>query len=41
MCKAVPYKGLKTMENYQTVTPKNGRGRLQGLQEVVFRSPSI
>ena len=29
------------MENYQTVTPKNGRGRLQGLQEVVFRSPSI
>ena len=41
MCKAVAYKGLKTMENYQTVTPKNGRGRVQGLQEVVFRSPSI
>ena len=41
MCKAVAYKGLKAMENYQTVTPKSCRGRLQGQQEVVVRSPSI
>ena len=27
------------MKNYQTVTPKSGRGRLQGLLEVVVRSP--
>ena len=36
MCKAVAYKGLKTMENFKTVTPKSGR-----LQEVVVKSPSI
>ena len=37
MCKAVAYKGLKTMENCQTVTSKSGRGRLQ----VIVRSPSV
>ena len=36
MCKAVAYKRLKTMENYKTVTPKSGRGRLQKV--VVMRS---
>lgn len=28
MCKAVAYKGLKTMDNCKTVTPKICRGRL-------------
>lgn len=29
MCKVAAYRGLKTVENYKTITPKGGCSRLQ------------